>query len=500
MDKTIYSPSKYVRILSVSSSIYITYTFGRIAYLNIRSKIFNYPKGTFIGLPWIGSLVFAQDMCSWLYELGKIGPVSMTQYGFDNYVYINDAKLLKDKNYTEMVARNSIDLWKDGINQFFLIGNQPWRKRRKIATHAFNSLYNSKYLGIKYIEILNKRIFPKWDKLSGNGQLCTTMRNDMQYLVFSMIYSSSFGHESILPTQDDPTTQRFFHSMHYLGNKALLTGIFLGLMVPSVKIANFLNLYVFNIFDSAAVLDEIITQWIEEHKKNEKLKDSDYYVNRMLKMVENGTMPHSEMIRDVLSLFSAGIDTTSSTMEQGILYLIENPDLQDMLYDEIAQYVNKHGKFSIQHREELHKLKAFVFEVLRNVRHVLSSFPRYNDKKSLKIGGYNIPHGWYVSGNHWYVNHSDEYWEKPNQFYINHFLNEKNEFCNKSKLVVFGVGRRDCMGQSLAVSTLQVLFGNLLFRYKFFPKDNDLKAFSRPKIWANQGYVAETPFLLVRRN
>ena len=136
----------------MTSSFYIGWAVSRMLYLNARSKLYNYPKGKFIGLPIFGSLAFARDSCQFQMALGNIGPISMTMYGYDNYVYLNDINLINSNEYRQLTNRNAISLYKDNINQFFFLGGDDnnWDHRRKLASNAFLNQLGAKYLGYVY--------------------------------------------------------------------------------------------------------------------------------------------------------------------------------------------------------------------------------------------------------------------------------------------------------------------------------------------------------------
>lgn len=375
------------------------------------------------------------------------------------------------------------------------------------------------------MNILNEYIFPKINKICDNNELYLTLRFDIQYTIFAMIYSTSFGHCAKLPLQNNKITKQFLKCNHYQNNIALLLGLFVGMIIPNLKIANFFNHYVFNTFNTTDQLDKIVSKWIDNYEKqvylpNKKQQqqkpsnnnndnndninitknNSEYYIDEMLNQVYNNKLTKQEMMRDVLSLFSAGIDTTATTFELGILYLIKYPNIQDDIYNELIEYVKKYNKFNLDHRTDLHILRAFVQELLRNIKHAAVSFPRYVDFDGLIIGGTNIPKGFYVSANHYYINHCSKYWQKPNQFYIKHFLNESNKFKANSKyFMTFGRAKRECIGQTIAIKFLEILFGHFILKYKFYPKNNDLKSFKIPTQWVN-AHVKETPILVKTRN
>ena len=222
-------------------------------------------------------------------------------------------------------------------------------------------------------------------------------------------------------------------------------------------------------------VEKIIDEWLEQYQEIHDLKeDKNCYAHDILCAVNEGKMSKIEMLRDTQSLFLAGVDTTSRTLEEGFFYLAKHQDVQQRLYDELNQYRQKYGQFSLDNINELHTLRAVVYETLRRQVHAGNSFPKYVKSHNMTIAGYNVPKGCTIMGNHYYINHSSKYWQDPMHFHIEHFLDENNKFKLNRNLITFGFGKRDCMGQTLAIKNLNLLFGHIILRYKLLPNDDKL--------------------------
>ncbi len=111
-------------------------------------------------------------------------------------------------------------------------------------------------------------------------------------------------------------------------------------------------------------------------------------------------------------------------------------------------------------------LQALLCEVLR----ISCVFPRVatNAISDTTIGGYHIPKGTLV-GNIARVHHDEREWLEPDVFKPERFLDSEEKYVGWTKLhgfMPFGLGRRECTGQSLARIVMLTFGSTLLHRYE----------------------------------
>ncbi|PIC24216.1 hypothetical protein B9Z55_017633 [Caenorhabditis nigoni] len=66
------------------------------------------------------------------------------------------------------------------------------------------------------------------------------------------------------------------------------------------------------------------------------------------------------------------------------------------------------------------------------------------------------------------------------------------------KIIPFGVGKRACLGESLARAELYLIFGNLLLRYNFKPHGKLSTADVFPYSFAKRPFKLEMQFVKIR--
>merc|ERR1712244_109976 len=108
----------------------------------------------------------------------------------------------------------------------------------------------------------------------------------------------------------------------------------------------------------------------------------------------------------------------------------------------MGQFIEKYGSFQLKNLSELHVLRAFIAETLRN-GHIIWAIPRriYDD---VTIDGYSIPKHSVVSSNYGYMDHDDKYWKVPKNFDVGNWLDADGKFKHNECSSVFGHGIRSC--------------------------------------------------------
>jgi cytochrome P450 len=62
-----------------------------------------------------------------------------------------------------------------------------------------------------------------------------------------------------------------------------------------------------------------------------------------------------------------------------------------------------------------------------------------------------------------------KYFENPGEFNPDRFLDENQNLRKFDEFVPFSIGKRQCLGESLARSELFLIFANILRNYQFLP-------------------------------
>lgn len=216
-------------------------------------------------------------------------------------------------------------------------------------------------------------------------------------------------------------------------------------------------------------LNNFVSQRVEEHYPNydkNHLRDiTDALIsisNEERTNEKTASLSNKQIIITVNDVFGAGFGTLSSCFEWIFLYLINNPEIQTKIQEEIDEAIGvKPPRFD--DRKDLHYTEAVINEIFRHVSFLPFTIPHCTTKDTI-LNGYFIPQNTCVFINLYQVNHDETLWEDPYLFNPKRFLTENGEL-NKSlaeKVLIFGMGIRKCLGEEVARNEVFVILTTIL--------------------------------------
>ncbi|WAR26021.1 CP2BB-like protein [Mya arenaria] len=176
---------------------------------------------------------------------------------------------------------------------------------------------------------------------------------------------------------------------------------------------------------------------IDEHRPTfdpDNLRD---FVDIYLKAEQEGdkTLTAEHMYRVIVDLFNAGTDTTATAMTWAVLFLMNNPKIQQRCRKEILQ-----------------------------------SAPHFT-MEDVEFEGYIIPKSSLVFFGLITLLTDKSTWHDPEVFRPERFLDDKGQLRNeknqKEHLTPFSLGGRACLGKHLARMELILFLGTLIQRFEF---------------------------------
>jgi cytochrome P450 len=189
-----------------------------------------------------------------------------------------------------------------------------------------------------------------------------------------------------------------------------------------------------------------------------------------------------DILKEVYTMIIAGSDTTSKTIEYGLLLLAKYPNIQQQIYDELI-INNNNNILNVIH--QLHIFRAFIYELLRLSHVAPLGMPHMTGDKDIEIElnghQYILPKRTVVLGNIQSANLSNETWDNNNnnntkttELNLLNWLNNENKFKMNNNLMTFGTGKRNCVGQSIAIRTLYIVFSLIIIHYKIISPNNNI--------------------------
>ncbi|CAI8617078.1 unnamed protein product [Vicia faba] len=163
-----------------------------------------------------------------------------------------------------------------------------------------------------------------------------------------------------------------------------------------------------------------------------------------------------------LTLFVAGTDTISSTIEWAMSELLKNENIMSKAKQELEQIIGKGKPIEDSDIVKLPYLQAIIKETFRLHPSVPFLLPR-KANANVEIEGYTIPKDAQIWVNVWAIGRNSSVWENENLFSPDRFLKSKiNIKGHNFELTPFGAGRRICPGLLLATKVLYLMLGSLI--------------------------------------
>ena len=194
-------------------------------------------------------------------------------------------------------------------------------------------------------------------------------------------------------------------------------------------------------------------------------------VEVLLSDERSGVIDMSEAKALVGDLMVAGIDTSAQTMMWLLLELCNMPEIQDRLYEELLRaYPDSDGIHDIPDMSKLPYTHAVMIENMR-CNAVAPFGVTHSTARTAELVGYTIPEGAQVLANVYGMHRDERFWDAPNEFRPERFMpladgSPAPDLQNEA-FMPFGVGRRACPGQNLAMQILSLetimLFRNFRF-------------------------------------
>ncbi|CAO2037434.1 unnamed protein product [Urochloa humidicola] len=167
----------------------------------------------------------------------------------------------------------------------------------------------------------------------------------------------------------------------------------------------------------------------------------------------------------ILDLFSAGSETSATTLQWAMAELMRNPDVMKKAQAELRGTLNGKPKVTEDDLAQLNYLKLIIKETLRMHPPAPLLLPR-EARESCKILGYDVPKGTTVFVNAWAIGRDPRYWDDPEEFKPERFESGTIDFKGLDfEYIPFGAGRRICPGMMFAQSNIELVLATLLYQF-----------------------------------
>ncbi|KAK3593820.1 hypothetical protein CHS0354_014366 [Potamilus streckersoni] len=240
------------------------------------------------------------------------------------------------------------------------------------------------------------------------------------------------------------------------------------------------------VHDVLTARDEVISKYYTIARETYEPGKTRGYVDALIKLQEedldeNGVCwLKDEHIKGlIVDMVFGGLMTTTNAILIAILVLINHPACLEKLKKEILDTIGPDRLPSLKDREDMPYIQAVILETLRYSAHV-SVPPPHRCTADIEFEGYTIPQDSIILLNLWSIHHDPEIWSDPWQFRPERFLDDHGDLLPpehnlRQSLILFGVGRRSCVGETMARSRMFLYLATLIQHFDLgLPKDHDI--------------------------
>ncbi|NXS27764.1 CP1A5 protein, partial [Pomatostomus ruficeps] len=219
-------------------------------------------------------------------------------------------------------------------------------------------------------------------------------------------------------------------------------------------------------------LQKIVKEHYETYDENNIRDITDSLLEQCLDKKGTNTatqVPKEKIVNLVNDIFGAGFDTVTTAVSWSLMYLVTYPDIQRKIHEELDQTIGRERRPRLSDRAALPYMEAFILEMFRHSSFVPFTIP-HSTTKDTELNGFYIPKDRCVFINQWQVNHDGNLWKDPEAFRPERFLSADGTKVNKEdgeKVLVFGLGKRRCIGETIARWQVFLFLATLLQQLEF---------------------------------
>ncbi|TXG61666.1 hypothetical protein EZV62_013029 [Acer yangbiense] len=355
-----------------------------------------------------------------------------------------------------------------------------WRQGRKIY---LSQLFSSKRLeSYEYIRVEELRaFFSRLCALSGKPIL---LKEHLSRVTLSIMSRIVLGKKYFSESEFETAAVTLEEFQEMLDELFLLNGVLnIGDWIPWLDFMD-LQGYVKRMKALKKKFDRFHDRVFYEHKSKMKGLMEDFVpkdmVDLLLQLADDPNLEvklnYDSVKGFTQDLIAGGTDTSATTMEWAMSELMKQPNLIEKATEELDRVIGRERWVEEKDIPQLPYIDAIMKETMRKHPVAVLLAPHLA-QEDCNVAGYDIRKGTRVFINSWSIGRDSSFWDKPEEFRPERFLQGKVNIMDVKgqsfELLPFGSGRRMCPGYSLGLKMISSSLANMLhgFHWKL-PEDH----------------------------
>lgn len=323
-----------------------------------------------------------------------------------------------------------------------------WLKQRRLAQPAFHKKYLENIFRLMQVQIdlhLEQLAEKSGEEINWDDEM---VRVTMQVVVNVLLGSSLEGDSERFSYASQVGLE---HAMNLWKN-------------PLYKYTQHLNGKKKSFEREKVFLDELVRRFIEERRKTGNEDKFDLLAMFMEARDEDSgeSMDDQQLLDEVLTMFVAGHETSAHALSWGILQLKKHPEMMEKIRQE-AEEVLGDAPPTFDKIMALTYTRAVVDEILRFYPSAWTVSRSNVD--TVEFDGITFPPDTQFMIPIHAIHHSERYWEQPEKFMPERFMQGPFKGEEKLKYIPFGAGPRMCIGWNFALVEMAAILALTLRRF-----------------------------------
>ncbi|XP_051837816.1 cytochrome P450 2C23-like [Antechinus flavipes] len=425
-------------------------------------------------LPILGNML-QLDSKNFLTSLDKLaekyGPVYTIYLGLQRVIILHGYEAVKEALIDQgdkFIYRKSLPIFEEVFKEYGILSSngERWKQIRRFSLMTMKNFG----MGKRTIE---ERVQEEAQCLVKELQNTKAQALDPTFILScapcNVICSILFNHRF---NYDD---EKFLHLMKMLNENFRL------LNTPWIKLYNVYPSLIKHFPGSHRTIHKNIIEIrgfiMNQVKEHEEILDpnnpQDYIDCFLIRMQQEKMNPESdfsyqELLSTASNLFAAGTETTATTLRYGLLLLMKYPEIQAKVHEEIDRVVGSSRRPSMQDRIKMPYVEAVVHEIQRYISLLPFSIPR-TTTQDIHFRNHVIPKDTIVFPVLHSILYDKKVFPNPYQFDPENFLTKSGDFQKNDHFTPFSLGKRNCLGESLARMEVFLFLTTILQNFTLKP-------------------------------
>lgn len=426
----------------------------------------------------------------------EYGPVYTVWLGEDPNVMVTDYEIMKDLFIKEGDIYAGRSFMVDIFNKFsaskgdyggvIRAEGEPWKVVRRFGLQSMRNLGVGRAgLEKHLLEDMEKFVEQIKEEVLKNGGYDVNLQMKIDRLAGSTINRVIFGY----PFEDDQMSG-FYELKNHMEEQAFILSSLTARMLMTMPWLRYFPIFsnTFNKLDNNLssvyeFLKKPINKRIAEREKltpeerGEPNDLLDYFLDQM-ESERNEYFSLKTITPFCFDLFLAGQETTSTTLSYLILYLLLDQRVQLKMHEELDHLEEEKGRNGFDNsvsqadRGKLPYLNAVINETQRVCNLLPINLTHRTLADAQILGGkYHLKKGTSITPQICCVLFDEKIFPNPHRFEPERFLDEQGQLKRFEEFIPFGLGKRICMGESLARTELFLFTANFFRHFQVLPVD-----------------------------